>query len=92
MHSRVIVKWSNNNHNSNNNKSILYLFTWRTQQPRGQLQSQHEYNNNSIQFFIINVPNQQLQRQLQTQHSVHTGNKIKSNNNSITNINSIKAN
>jgi hypothetical protein len=32
------------------------------------------------------------QRQLQTQHSVHIGNKIKSNNNSITNINSIKAN
>jgi hypothetical protein len=38
------------------------------------------------------VLTQQLQRQLQTQHSVHIGNKIKSNNNSITNINSIKAN
>jgi hypothetical protein len=50
-------------------------------------------NNNTIQFFTINVPSQQLQRQLQTQHSVHIiGNKIKSNNNSITNIHSIKAN
>jgi hypothetical protein len=44
-------------------------------------------DNNSIQFFIINVPSQQLQGQLETQHSVDTGNKIKSNNNSITNIN-----
>jgi SRSO17 transposase len=51
-------------------------------------------NNNSIQFFIINVPSQQLQRQLQTQHNVRVdiGNKIKSNTNSITNINSITAN
>jgi hypothetical protein len=49
-------------------------------------------NNNSIKFFIINVLSQQLQRQLQTQHNVHTGNKIKPNNNTITNINSIKAN
>jgi hypothetical protein len=49
-------------------------------------------DNNSIQFFIINVPCQQLQRQIQTQHSVHIGNKLKSNNKSITNINSIKAN
>jgi hypothetical protein len=34
------------------------------------------------------------QRQLQTQHSVHIGNKIylNNNNNSINNINSIKAN
>jgi hypothetical protein len=38
------------------------------------------------------VPSQQLQRQLRTQHNVYIGNKIKSNNNSITNINSTKAN
>jgi hypothetical protein len=49
-------------------------------------------NNNSIPFFIIKVPSQQLQCQLQTQHNVHIGNKIKTNNNNMTNINSIKAN
>jgi hypothetical protein len=37
-----------------------------------------------IQFFIINVLSQQLQCQLQTQHNAYIGNKIKSNNNSIT--------
>jgi hypothetical protein len=45
-----------------------------------------------IQFFIISMPSQQLQHQLQTQHNVDIGNKMKSNNNSIININSIKAN
>jgi hypothetical protein len=49
-------------------------------------------NDKIIQFFIINVLSQQLKRQLQTECNVHIGNKIKSNINSITNINSIKAN